>query len=178
MPIIRQFTTQQASRSVLMEVRQLLSDAFAGDFSEEDWKHTLGGWHVILLENHEILSHAAVVPRALNVDDIRFRGGYVEGVATASARQGEGRGNKVMAEASALVRAKFEMGALSTARHRFYERLGWERWRGPTLLRHGARTIREPAGEDGVMVLRFGRSQHVALDATLSFDRRRGQAHT
>src|ERR671912_273253 len=33
------------------------------------------------------------------------------------------------------IRARFELGALGTGRHAFYERLGWRTWQGPTSVR-------------------------------------------
>lgn len=79
-----------------------------------------------------------------------------------------------MAELSELLRREFEMGALSTGRHGFYQRLGWERWRGPTFARHGSETIRTEDEDEGVMVLRFGPSKGVDVTAPLSCDGRRG----
>ena len=52
----------------------------------------------------------------------------------------------------------FELGALATGRWSFYERLGWERWRGPTFARDGDEVIRTEDDDDAVMVLRFGPS--------------------
>lgn len=157
-----------------MEIRRLLEHAFQGDFSDDDWEHTLGGWHVVVADDGAALAHAAVVPRVLEVADRPFRTGYVEGVATAPTRQREGFGALAMVEASGLVRNEFEMGALSTGRHEFYARLGWERWQGPTFVRHGPDSIRTQEEDDGVMILRFGPSKGIDLTATLSCEARRG----
>lgn len=56
--------------------------AFGNDFSDEDWKHTLGGIHLFIELGGQIVSHAAVVPRMLEVGRSMFHTGYVEGVAT------------------------------------------------------------------------------------------------
>lgn len=157
-----------------MELRDLLVRAFEGDFSEEDWEHTLGGWHVVVADGGVALAHAAVVPRVLEVADRPLHSGYVEGVATAPLRQGGGLGSLAMAEVSKLLRSEFEMGALSTGRHGFYERLGWERWQGPTFVRHGSKAIRTEDEDDGVMVLRYGPSKDIDLAAPLSCEHRRG----
>lgn len=158
-----------------MEIRRLLVQAFEGDFSEEDWEHTLGGWHVVVVADDGVaLSHAAVVPRVLEVADRPLHAGYVEGVATAPVRQREGLGSLAMAEVSELLHREFEMGALSTGCHGFYARLGWDGWRGPTFVRHGSEVIRTEAEDDGVMVLRFGPSKGIDLTAPLSCEGRRG----
>jgi aminoglycoside 2'-N-acetyltransferase I len=173
-PDVRILATAEVRRGLLTQIRHLLNDAFAGDFSDDDWEHTLGGRHVIVAHGDAVLSHAAVVPRILEVADRPLRTGYVEGVATAPGRQGEGLGSLAMTAAAGLVRRDFEMGALGTGRHRFYERLGWERWRGPTFARHGSEKIRTEEDDDGVMVLRFGPSADVDLTAALSCEFRPG----
>lgn len=171
---LRLFTTADASGARLTEIRRLLDQAFEGDFSDADWEHALGGWHIVVAEDGVALSHAAVVPRILEVADRPLHAGYVEGVATAPARQREGLGSLAMGEVSELLRREFEMGALSTARPGFYARHGWEPWQGPNFARHGSEAIRTEAEDNGVMVLRFGPSKDIDLAAPLSCDRRRG----
>jgi aminoglycoside 2'-N-acetyltransferase I len=173
-PTVRRFATNEASRSLLAEIRRLLVEAFEGDFSDEDWENMLGGWHVVVEDGDAVVSHAAVVPRVLEVAARPLRTGYVEGVATAAGRRREGLGTLAMAEITELVRREFEMGALSTGEHRFYERLGWERWRGPTFARRGSTVIRTEEDDDGLMVLRFGPSKDVELTASLSCESRPG----
>jgi aminoglycoside 2'-N-acetyltransferase I len=173
-PTVRRFATNEASRSLLAEIRRLLVEAFEGDFSDEDWENTLGGWHVVVEDGDAVVSHAAVVPRVLEVAARPLRTGYVEGVATAAGRRREGLGTLAMADITELVRREFEMGALSTGEHRFYERLGWERWRGPTFVRRGSAMIRTEEDDDGLMVLRFGPSKDVELTASLSCESRPG----
>lgn len=174
MPEVSSFPTSEAPAGFLAEVRRLLVDAFEGDLSPEDWDHTLGGWHVAVAADGCLLAHAAVVPRVLHVADGPLVTGYVEGVATAPRRHREGLGSLAMAEVSAVLRRGFDMGALSTGRHGFYGRLGWEPWRGPTFVRRGPETIRTPEEDDGVMVLRFGPSEDIDLTAPISCEARPG----
>jgi aminoglycoside 2'-N-acetyltransferase I len=171
---VRLLTTAEASDDLLTEIRGLLAAAFDGGFSDEDWEHTLGGWHVVVDNDGVTVSHAAVVSRSLDVADRSLRVGYVEGVATAPSRQREGFGTLALTELSKVVRRDFEMGALSSDRHGFYERLGWERWRGPTFVRRGSRSIRTEDEDDGIMVLRFGPSADVDLSARLTCEGRDG----
>ena len=165
---------QTLSEGRLSELRRLLDDAFRGDFSDDDWAHTVGGWHVTVVEDGVVVSHAAVVARRLDVAGRPFAAGYVEGVATAPTRQGEGLGSLAMAEIGELIRRHFEMGGLSTDRHRFYGRHGWERWRGPTFVRDGAVARRTEDEDGGVMVLRFGPSRDVDLGASITCETRPG----
>lgn len=173
-PTVEVFTTQEAPPGRLREIRRLLDDAFGRDFSDDDWGHTVGGRHVVVVEDGEVVSHAAAVARVLEVEGRSFATGYVEGVATARERQGEGLGSLAMAEIGNIVRGNFEMGGLSTDRHDFYGRLGWDRWRGPTFARHGADAVRTEDEDDGVMVLRFGPSSDVDLTAPISCESRPG----
>ena len=174
MPEVRCFTPGEASDDLLLVVRLLLEQAFAGDFSPEDWEHALGGWHVVAAADGVALAHAAVVPRVLEVGGRALPAGYVESVVTATERQREGLGSAVMTEVGKLLRREFELGALATGRHAFYERLGWERWRGPTSVRRDAQEIRTEGDDDAVMVLRFGPSADVDLTAPISCEARSG----
>jgi len=132
-PEVRVARSVDLSHESRAEIRALLTDAFDGDFSDDDWKHALGGWHVVATDG-AVLAHAAVVARALDVDGRSFRAGYVDGVATTPLRQGEGLGAMVMRRVGELLEAEFELGALSTDRHAFYQCFGWERWHGPTFV--------------------------------------------
>lgn len=174
MPEVRCFTPGDASDDLLREVRLLLEQAFAGDFSLEDWEHGLGGWHVVADVDGVVLAHAAVVPRVLEAGGRAWPAGYVEAVVTVPQRQREGLGSAVMTEVGKVLRREFELGALATGRHAFYERLGWERWRGPTFVRRGAEEIRTEDDDDAVMVLRFGPSAEVDLTAPISSEARSG----
>ena len=155
-------------------VRPMLDEAFAGRFGDPDWEHALGGTHVVVSDGGLVVAHAAVVPRELHVDGRPFGTGYVEAVATVPARQGRGLGTLAMAVATDVVRRSHQLGALSTGSPRFYERLGWERWRGPTFVRRGGDLVRTADEDDGIMVLRFGPSAGIDLAASLSCEARSG----
>ena len=167
-------TTPEVPERRLVEVRALLDQAFDDRFTEDDWAHTLGGTHVVVSDGGTVVAHAAVVPRLLEVGDVPVPTGYVEGVATAPAWEGRGLGSRAMSALAAVIQRDFDLGALSTGRHRFYERLGWERWRGPTYVRHPSAVRRSAEEDDGVMVLRFGPSLELDLTAPLTCPARPG----
>ena len=160
--------------SLLSRIRQLLLEAFGPSFSDDDWQHALGGWHVLVQRDDLLLSHAAVVPRELHVGGLVVDAGYLEAVATAPARQGRGFGALALRGADALLRREHDMGALSTGQHGFYERSGWERWRGPTYVRHAGGLRRTADEDDGIMVLRYGRTAAVDLSLPISCPARSG----
>lgn len=166
--------TADVPSALLDRVRALLDAAFDGDFADEDWDHTLGGVHALVLDGPRVLAHAAVVPRTVTVGTRPFACGYVEGVAADPAHQGRGLGTLAMRALDPVLRDGYELGTLSTGEHRFYERLGWERWRGPTFVRRAGGPQRTPEEDDGIMVLRFGASADVDLAAPIACEERPG----
>ena len=113
------------------QMRALFAAAWAGRFSQEDWDRTFGGLHVLRRVDGELMAHGAVIERTLWLDGAPLRVGYLEAVATRPANQGRGHGSAVVDALDAIVREGYELGALSTGRRSFYERLGWLLWRGP-----------------------------------------------
>ena len=174
MPEVRLLTTAEVPPELLAAAHDLCDRAFAGRFDDTDWDHALGGWHALALEGAALVAHASVVDRELYVAGRAFRAGYVEAVATEPGRQGTGLGSLVMAPLVAVIRAETELGALSTGAHGFYQRLGWERWRGRTYVRREGQPVRTPEEDDGVMVLRHGPSQSLDLSADITCDQRSG----
>jgi aminoglycoside 2'-N-acetyltransferase I len=168
------FRTPDAPPGVLQHGREMVHDAFDGDFSHADWEHALGGWHVVVTDNEQVLSHAAVVPRTIEFGERPLQSGYVEAVATAPVAQRRGHGSQAMVHVTEIIRRHFDVGVLSTSRHRFYERLGWERWRGPSFVVRDGRRLRTEKEDDGIMVLRFGASSCVSLTLPLACRARSG----
>lgn len=145
--------TTDEIRADVDAIRSLLDDAFDGDFSEEDWSHCVGGRHVVVTESDAVVAHASLVGRGLRIGTELVRVGYVEAVATASNRQQQGLGSIAMAAISGLLRTDAIPGFLSTGEWHFYERLGWERWRGPSsVISDDGRQVRTPEEDGGIMV--------------------------
>ena len=170
-------TTACLPASRLRAIRALLDEAFAADadrFDDLDWEHALGGTHVLAEAEGRIVAHAAIVHRTLHVAGTPLRTGYVEAVATVTARQGAGIGSMVMDEVGRLIRERFELGALGTGRHAFYARLGWETWRGPSFVRTGDSLEPTPDDDGSIMVLRTPSTPRLDLDAAITSDWRAG----
>ena len=154
---VRRVPTDELTTAEVSALRALLWAAFPpGEegFTEEDWQHALGGMHFLLDDDGAIVAHASVVERELHVAGRPLRTGYVEAVATTPAAQGRGLGTIVMRDVTAYVRDEYELGALGTGVHRFYERLGWETWRGPSAVRTVEGLVRTPDDDGYIMVLR------------------------
>lgn len=158
-------------------LRRLLDAAFAGDFADEDWDHALGGWHALIVEAGEMVAHASVVERRLWIGDRTLSAGYVEAVAVTPSRQGQGLGTRVMSRVEDIIRERFDLGALSSGEWGFYERLGWQRWRGPSFVRALDGSLTRSAEEDeGIMVLPCPRGGAIDLAAPIVCDARSGDS--
>jgi aminoglycoside 2'-N-acetyltransferase I len=178
LPRLRRLSTTQLTAAEILVIRAIMDEAF-GDgeeaFAEDDWTHALGGTHFMLDLDGEIVTHASVVERLLHVGDRPLRTGYVEAVATAPAHHGRGYGSQVMEAVTTYIRETFELGALGTGRHRFYERLGWETWAGPAFVRTPDGLERTPDDEGYILVLRPPTSPAFAIREAIVCESRVGE---
>jgi aminoglycoside 2'-N-acetyltransferase I len=165
-------TTAELSAAQLVAIRSLMDVAFGDDpdgaFDDDDWAHAIGGLHVFLEARGEILAHASIVEREIRIDDRPLRTGYVEAVATAPARRGQGLGSIVMNDVNAWIREHVELGMLGTGSHHFYERLGWRTWRGPSAVQTAAGLRRTPDDDGYLMVLTTPTTPPLDLDRPIS----------
>jgi aminoglycoside 2'-N-acetyltransferase I len=79
-----------------------------------------------------------------------------------------------MTEVNEHVVANFELGALGTGSQGFYERLGWQVWRGPTSVRTAEGEQPTPDEDGYVLVLLTPTSPVLDLGAPISCDWRPG----
>jgi aminoglycoside 2'-N-acetyltransferase I len=130
--------------------------------------------HVLAYENEVLVAHACWADRRLEPEGLPpLRTAYVDAVATEPVLQGRGIGSLVM-QRFAREAADYELNALSSERApAFYERLNWERWRGPTGVRTAQGT--QPTPDDIVLILRTQTTPVLNLDAGLLADNRPGQ---
>lgn len=167
-------SSEELTPTLRRQLRALLDAAFDGDFTGDDWAHALGGVHVWVSDAGGILSHGSVVPRTLACAGQRLRVGYVEAVATAAAHRRQGHGARVMRSLGDFIRTRYALGALSTGSHDFYATLGWERWRGPTLVDGPDGRRRTPDDDGDIMILRTPQSPALDLDGEIVCDWRPG----
>ena len=175
---LRRLATTDLTATEVGAIRSLLEAAFGEDederFTDEDWEHGLGGTHFVLDVDGEIVTHASVIERELHIDGRPLRTGYVEAVATDPDHERRGYGSMVMRDVAADIRDQFELGALGTGSHAFYERLGWLTWRGPTSVRTADGDRRTPEEDGYILVLRTPTSPALDLEAPISCDWRKG----
>ncbi len=174
-PVVRMLSTSHLAASEVEALRALFAAAWPdGQFTDIDFMHATGGMHWLSQLDGRVVSHASVVERTLYLDQHATRTGYVEAVATAPSAQGRGYGSTVMRSVAEYIRSTFELGALSTGRHSFYERLGWSRWRGPTSVLAGERRIQTDEDHGGILVLVTPTSPALDLDGPITCDWRDG----
>jgi aminoglycoside 2'-N-acetyltransferase I len=165
---IRRLDTSGLLPAEIDAVRALMEAAFGDDeeerFTDDDWAHAIGGRHFVLEIDGSIVGHASVVRRDLHIDGRGHRTGYVEAVAVDPGRHGRGLGSELMNDVNAYIRATFELGALGTGRQRFYERLGWRTWQGPSSVRTPDGDRRTPDDDGYILVLETPSTPVTPLD--------------
>lgn len=173
---VRSVHTADLTATDRRAVRRLLDGAFDGNFGADDWEHTLGGLHTVVLDGGEPVAHVTVVQRRLLHRGRSIRTGYVEGLAVRPDRRRRGLATVVMAAAERQIVTAYDLGALSdgTGIDDFYQRRGWLTWRGPTSVL-GPTGLRRTAEDDGgVLVLPTPTGPELDPDQPLACDWRPG----
>lgn len=151
----------------------LCSQAFEEDF-EALFNTFSEATHVLGYQAGTLISHALWVTRWLQVDtNPILRTAYVEAVATEKAYRDRGYATAIMKRVAEEIQA-YELGALSPFSVAYYERLGWELWRGPLYIRTETGLVRTPRDGD-VMILRLQNTPALDLYAPLSAEWREGE---
>ncbi len=143
---------------------EMVNDAFAGEFTDADWDHALGGMHALIWHRGAIIAHGAVVQRRLVYRDISLRCGYVEAVAVREDWRGQGLAIAILDACEQVIRGGYQLGALSSSDRgrRLYTLRGWLPWRGLRRCWRPAGPTRTPDDDGSVFVLPLGMS----LDTT------------
>ncbi|MFI1799472.1 GNAT family N-acetyltransferase [Streptomyces sp. NPDC020379] len=129
--------TSQLGTAELGAVRALMDHAFEGNFTDDDWDHTVGGMHALAYDNGELIGHGSLVQRRLLHGGRALRTGYVEAVAVRADRRRQGVASAVMEALERILRdGGYELGALGASDKAvpLYAGRGWRQWRGPTSV--------------------------------------------
>lgn len=128
-----------------------------------------GGRHFLAYRETELVSHAVVTTRWLQPEGLQLlKTAYVDAVATLPVYEGRGYGSAVMRRLAEQI-DDYAIGCLETERSGFYERLGWELWRGPLAGRSEHGLVPTP-DQKGVMVLRLPHTPPLDLDRGLTIE--------
>jgi aminoglycoside 2'-N-acetyltransferase I len=167
--------THEFEPDLLDRVHDLLGEVFGGNFSDEDWDHSIGGIHVIVFDGDELIGHASVVQRHLIVAGRVVRTGYVEGVGVRADHQRRGLGGEMMAIIEGVIERAYDIGALcaSSAAAAMYSGRGWIRWRGPSSALTPGGVVATP-DEDGSIFVWPTVGQVIDASADLTCDWRAG----
>ena len=147
--------TADLDNETRQDVCQMVTTAFAGDFTENDWEHALGGMHALIWRHGAIIAHAAVVQRRLLYRGNALRCGYVEGVAVREDCRGQGLVHALLDGCEQVIRGAYQLGAVSSSAlaRRVYTARGWLAWRGPTSVLAPTGPTRTPDDDGTVYVL-------------------------
>ncbi len=139
------------------EIIDLCESAYGEDFARL-FELLPGATHMLGRDPRGVLvSHAAWITRWLQPAGLPvLRTAYIEAVATAPDRQGQGFATTTLRRVGEILRTEltWELAALSPSEQGFYVRLGWELWRGPLAIRR-SQSLEDTPPEERVMILRL-----------------------
>ena len=170
--VIARLAATDLSAHQRAEIIVLCTAAYEEDFTDM-FDMLPGSIHVLARLSGQLVSHAAWVTRWLQPEGLPvLRTAFVEAVATAPEHQGKGFASAVLRELATHI-TSYDLGALSPSEAAFYERLGWELWRGPLGIRteHG---LKPTPGEEA-MILRLPQTPVLDLDRAMSAEWRVGE---
>ncbi len=168
---VRFFKTEELDA----RTRNAIVELCVAAHQEEDFRNLFsyaspGGWHFLGFEGDQVVSHASVSTRWLQPEGLPLlKTAYVDAVATWPASQDRGYGSAVMRDLANRIDGEYVIGCLETERVGFYERLGWELWRGPLAGRSEQGLIPTPE-QQGIMVLRLSQTPVLDLDSLLTIE--------
>jgi aminoglycoside 2'-N-acetyltransferase I len=156
-----------ALRSAVIEVCNAANDT---DLFHELFSHIpSGGRHVLVYEGDRLVSHAvATTPHCQPEGHPVLDTAYLDADATLPHAQHRGHGSAAVGRLAEEI-TDYEIGCLQTDVGAFYERLGWELWRGPLAGRGDDGLIPTP-DQTGVMVLRLPRTPPLDLEGLLTIE--------
>ncbi len=127
------------------------------------------GLHVLAYLEEQLVGHAVVTVRWLQAGKGPvLRTAYVDAVATSPTNRRQGIGSAVMQHLASVI-DDCDIACLETDRVAFYERLGWEEWRGPLGGRSAEGFIPTP-DQSGIMILRLARTPNLDLRLLLTIE--------
>lgn len=153
----------------------LLSDAFEGDFSEEDWQHTFGGTRFLGFLDNSLIAHGAVVERPMRIDGIQTKVSYVEGIAVAPEHWRKGFGSLLMVEITSHCKSESSLSMLSTDERVFYRKHGWRNFEGESYVLVDGIEVRSVDEDAGLMYL-LGLNQETQAPGKVVCNSRDGDA--
>lgn len=128
-------STVSLNERLAEQLRPFLVKVFGVGFDNAAWANTLGGENIILKVNGQLVGHAAMVERAIEVDDRKYNVKYVEAVAIDPKYQGQQLGHALIGIVNFKIHQSQKLGFLATSSVRFYRSLKWQEWQGSSFTR-------------------------------------------
>ena len=166
--------TVLATENLTAAQRSSVIDVCSEAHESDEFKHLFsfipsGGRHFLAYRGPELVSHAVVTTRWVQPEGHdAMRTAFVDAVATLPRFQGQGYASATLGRLAVEV-SDYEIGCLQTDRVEFYERRGWELWRGSLAGRGEGGLIPTPQ-QRGVMVLRLPWTPSVDLATELTIE--------
>ena len=168
--------TENLDEATRAEIIQVCIEAH----QEQDFKNLFtyipsGGWHFLAYRGKQLVSHAVVTTRWLQPEGLsELKTAYIDAVATLPVVQGEGYASALLHHLAEEIDGEYVIACLETERRTFYERLGWEVWRGPLAGRGKDGLIPTP-DQTGIMILRLSQTPPLDLDRGLTIEDQGGR---
>ena len=168
--------TEDLDEKTRAEIIQVCIEAH----QEDDFKNLFtyvpsGGWHFLAYREEQLVSHALVTTRWLQPEGLpELKTAYIDAVATLPAVQGQGHASALLRQMAKDIDGEYVIACLETERTTFYERLGWEVWRGPLAGRGKDGLIPTP-DQTGIMILRLSQTPSLDLDRGLTIEDQGGR---
>jgi aminoglycoside 2'-N-acetyltransferase I len=162
--------TQDLNEATRSAVVSLCTEAHQVDFGPLFSFLPPEGVHFLGYLGDELVSHAVTTTRWLQPETLPLlRTAYVDAVATLPAYQGQGFSSAVMRHLAKISSDNYEIACLETDQVSFYERLGWDLWRGP-LAGRGEQGLIPTPDQTGIMILRLPQTPALDLDSLLTIE--------
>lgn len=149
----KQCHTSQLNHEEKDALYDMLFISFDGDFTRDDFEHTLGGMHIFAYDQQRIVGHVAVIQRHMAINDKPISVGYVEAMAVLENYRRQGIGRELMTMANTIIGNCYQLGLLSASDEGFnlYQSLGWKVWEGNLFELYQGAYVRSEEDEGGVM---------------------------
>ena len=161
-------------------IRNAIIELCVEAHQEQDFRNLFtyissGGLHFLAYHNEVLVSHALVTTRWLQTSDQPLlKTAYIDAVASLPAYQGMGYASALMGRLASDIDREYVIACLETDRETFYERLGWQTWRGP-LAGRGEQGLIPTPEQRGIMVLQLSQTPALDIDSMLTIECQTGR---
>jgi aminoglycoside 2'-N-acetyltransferase I len=174
------FLTSVLTQDLSTPTREQIIHVCVEAHREEDFQNLFkyvpsDGRHFLAFHHDQLLSHAMVTTRWLQPEEHPLlKTAYIDAVATLPEYQGQGYGSAVMRQLASEIDHEYVIACLETDRETFYERLGWQTWKGPLAGRSENGLIATP-NQHGIMILRLSQTPELDLNSLLTIECQAGR---